>query len=114
MQWGFNFYNSQYSQHPVNPWVSTDGDGFAPAGDTFQVYPGADGQPVESLRLMLAYEAVADLRALKLLESMTSKEFVMGIVEEGIEPITFMDYPRDGEYLLNLRRRVNEEIEKRI
>ena len=114
LQWGYNFYNSQYSTHPVNPWVSTDGDGFAPAGDTFQVYPGADGQAVESLRMMLMDEALQDVRALKKLESLAGREFVMGIVEEGIEPITFSEYPRDGEYLINLRRRVNAEIEKRI
>jgi hypothetical protein len=114
LQWGYNFYNSQYSTHPVNPWITTDGDGFSPAGDTFQVYPGADGKPVESLRMMLADEAISDLRALKLLESLTDKKFVMSIVEDGIAPITFSEYPRDAEYLIGLRRRVNAEIEKRI
>lgn len=114
LQWGYNFYNSQFSTHPINPWITTDGDGFAPAGDTFQVYPGADGQPVESQRMMLADEAVSDLRALKLLESMTDKEYVMNIVEDGIAPITFSEYPSDAEYLISLRERVNAEIEKRL
>ena len=114
LHWAFNFYNSQGSTHPINPWIATDCDGFAPAGDAFQVYPGADGKPVESLRMMLADEAMSDLRALKLLESLTDKAFVMSIVEDGIAPITFKEYPRDADYLIDLRRRVNSEIEKRI
>lgn len=114
LQWGYNFYNSQFSTHPVNPWQDVSADGFVPAGDAFQVYPGADGKPVESLRMMVTWHAIGDLRALKLLESLTSREFVMGLVEDGIRPITFEDYPRDADYLLDLRCRVNAEIEKRI
>ena len=64
--------------------------------------------------MMLADEAMSDLRALKLLESLTDKAFVMSIVEDGIAPITFKEYPRNADYLIDLRRRVNSEIEKRI
>ena len=112
LQWAYNFYNSQGSTHAVNPWLVTDGDGFSPSGDCFQVYPGADGRPVESLRMMAADEAMSDIRALKLLEKLTDKAHVMSIVEDGIAPITFTDYPRDADYLIDMRRRVNAEIER--
>ena len=114
LQWGYNFYNSQGSTHPINPWLVTDGDGFTPAGDAFQVYPGDDGQPVESLRMMVTKEAMDDIGAFRLLESLTSKEHVLSVIEAGIAPITFSEYPRDEGYLLDLRARVNAEIEKRI
>ena len=114
LQWGYNFYNSQGSYHPVDPWLDTDGDGFSPAGDTFQVYPGADGKPVESIRMMVTDEAMYDMRAFRLLESLTDKEFVMSVIEEGIEPVTFTEYPRDADYLPRMRERINAEIEKRL
>ena len=32
------------------------------------------------------------------------------LLEEGIAPITFKEYPREADYLLNLRRRINKLI----
>ena len=110
LQWGFNFYNSQGSTRPIDPWINTDCDGFGPAGDAFQVYPGADGKPVESIRMMLCREAINDLRALRLLESLKGRDYVLSLLEDGINPITFTEYPRDAAWLLNMRERVNTSI----
>lgn len=115
LQWGFNFYHTQYSKDLVNPYFITDADGFAPSGDAFQVYPGRDGNPEESIRIMVTAQALYDLRAFQMLESLTSKEFVMGIIEgELAEPITFFRYPKTDVYLLNVRNRINREIMARI
>lgn len=114
LKWGYNYYNSQGSTRPINPWVNTDCDGFGPAGDAFEVYPGEDGQAVMSQRSMLCAEAMYDLRALRLLESLKGRDFVMALLEDGIKPITFTEYPRDAEWLLNMRERVNAEIEKAL
>ncbi len=114
LQWGFNFYNAQYSDYPVDPYAVTDGDGFSPSGDCFQVYPRADGQPEDSIRLMVTSEAMYDMRAFDLLEQLAGREFVMSLIEEGLsEKITFKRYPTGAEYLLRLRERVNREIMKR-
>lgn len=110
LHWGYNFYNSQGSDYPVDPFLVTDGDGFVPAGDTFQVYPGRDGTPLESLRMMVASQAMDDLRALKLLESLRGREFTLSLLAD----ITFADYPRDAAYLLETREHVNAEIEKAL
>ena len=110
LQWGYNFYNSQYSEYPINPWYITDGDGFSPAGDCYLVYPGADGKPVPSLRSKVFAQAIYDMRALQLLESYIGKDEVMRIVEDGIAPIEFDAYPMDSEYLFSLRRRVNAKL----
>lgn len=114
LQWGYNFYGAQYSDYPVDPFRVTDGDGFAPAGDAFQVYPGKDGRPLESLRMMVTAEAMDDLRALRLLESLRGRDFVMGILEDGVEPITFENYPRSADYILETRERVNRAIGEAI
>ncbi len=115
LHWGFNFYNAQYSDYGIDPYAVTDGDGFSPAGDCFQVYPGADGQPEDSIRLMVTSEALYDMRAFDLLERLAGREFVMALIEEGLsEAITFKRYPTGAEYLLRLRERVNREIMKRL
>ncbi|MDL2317642.1 DUF4091 domain-containing protein [Eubacteriales bacterium OttesenSCG-928-A19] len=111
LQWGYNFYYSQYADYPIDPFGVTDADGFVPAGDPFQVYPGPDGHPLESLRMMVTQQALYDLRACRLLESLTSRAFVMECLEGAlVEPITFSRYPKDDAYLLSTRARINAEI----
>ena len=114
LQWGYNFYNSQYSYAPINPFLCSDGECFAPSGDAYSVYPGLNGEPWPSLRQVVFHEALQDQRALKLCESLYGREYTMKLLEEGIEPITFMSYPKDSEYLLHLRRRVNEAIKAKV
>ena len=114
LQWGYNFYNSMHSLYPVNPFVVTDADGAFPSGDPFVVYPGPDGQPLGSIRLMAAQEAFNDLRALRLLEQLTGRDYVLALIDEGLQQsITFNCFPQNAEYVLALRQRVNEEIARR-
>lgn len=113
LHWGYNFYNTQYSLAHINPYEITDAGGSFPSGDSFLVYPGADGHPEESIRMMVHNEALNDLRACQLLESLTSREHVLDLLEgELSEPITFQCYPKSDMYLLQLRNRINKEIEK--
>lgn len=115
LHWGYNYYNSQYSYYPIDPYGTTDADGFVPGGDAFQVYPGADGEPIESIRIMVFEQCLADMRALRLLESLTSREHVLELVDAGLErELTFSDYPRTDEYLTSLRARVNAEIMEKL
>lgn len=114
LQWGFNFYNCQYSDYPVDPYFTTDADGWVPAGDPFQVYPGGDGKPEESIRLAVTTQALQDLRAFEKLAHLTSHAYVVSLIDgESGTPVSFSAYPRNNEYLLRLRKRVNEEIVKR-
>lgn len=114
LQWGFNFYNSVLSLKRINPYEITDADGAFPAGDPFIVYPGENGEPLESIRYMTVRQALHDLRALQLLESLAGRETVEAIIAEGLEEeLTLTNYPRDNAWLHFLRQRVNEEIEKR-
>lgn len=110
LHWGFNFYNTQGSYGEVNPYLCNDADGFVPAGDTFAVYPGPNGTPLPSLRQIVFHDALQDMRALELCESLYGKEEVLRVIEEGIDPIEFDCYPKNPDYLLRLRRRINEMI----
>ncbi|WP_374992205.1 DUF4091 domain-containing protein [Paenibacillus sp. LHD-38] len=110
LQWGYNFWYSQYSIKAIDPFRVTDCGGSFPSGDAFLVYPGADG-PIESLRMEVFYDALQDLRALQLLETRIGREAVLELLEDGLEqPITFDVYPREAAWLLNKREQVNRMI----
>lgn len=81
LQWGFNFWYSQYSIKPINPYAVTGAGCVFSSGDAYLVYPGQDGNPVPSIRLKVFREALYDLRTMKLLERLTSKEFIMKLTE---------------------------------
>ncbi|MBQ7714596.1 MAG: DUF4091 domain-containing protein [Clostridia bacterium] len=112
LQWGYNFYFTQYSVEPIDPYHCTDGGYFVPAGDAFSVYPAPDGTAYETLHLAAFTEALYDLRAMKLLESLAGYDAVMEILEDGIEPITFDEYPHSDEYILKTREKINRVIGK--
>jgi len=109
LQWGYNFYNSEYSWYPIDPYRCTDSAGAFPSGDPFLVYPGADGKPVGSLRLMLMDEAMSDLCAMYLLEELAGREAVMDCIENG-EKLEIDVYPQSSAWLQNMRLRINRKI----
>lgn len=110
LQWGYNFYNSQFSLYPIDPYRTTDAGGAFPSGDPFVVYPGPEGRPEESLRLMLMDEAMSDYCALTVLEGLAGREKA----EELIGGITFERYPREEAFLLGLRASVNKAIKEAL
>lgn len=115
LQWAFNYYYSQYSDYYINPWNITDADGFAPAGDAFQVYPGKGGIPVESQRLLVFFHAIQDLQALQALEALCGRTKVLELIEEGLDKLpTLTDFPHEPDYLLNLRYKVNAALDKAL
>lgn len=114
LQWGYNFYFTQHSCEPCNPYMCTDGGMWVPAGDTFSVYPAPDGTAYESLHLLGFTAALTDLRAMELAESLCGRDAVMAVIEEGIDPITFDSYPHEQEYILSMRERINKLIADNI
>ena len=107
LQWGFNFYFSQYSKRLIDPFACTDAGGAFPAGDPFMVYPGEYGVPLDSIRHEVFREGLQDLRALKLLESRIGRGAVLALLNEGLEkPLSMTEYPRTDAWLLGVRSRV--------
>lgn len=112
LHWGFNFWYSQYSRYPIDPFCVTDAGYAFPSGDAFLVYPGENG-PIESIRLEVFYEALQDLRSLNLLEEYIGRDAVLSVIEEGLDsPITFSKYPQDAQWILKKREQINKMIIK--
>lgn len=113
LQWGYNFWYSQYSKTEIDPFQVTDADHAFPSGDSFVVYPGENGEPLNSLRLKVFYEALQDLRALRKLESLVGREKALEVAFMGENP-TFKNYPHGSTYILSLRERINSAIKENI
>lgn len=115
LHWGYNFYNAHHSLFPIDPYRCTDAAGAFPSGDSFLVYPGENGKPEESIRLMLMDEAMSDLCAMKCLENLAGRDSVMRCIESSDEEIVeFHNYPRSISYIIEMRKRIHFEIEKYI
>ena len=115
LHWGFNFYHNQRSYDYVDPFGCTDAEYFAPSGDGFLVYPGTDGKAWGSLRLNAMREAVDDIRALQLCEKLCGRKLTEKLIAEDTEEdLTFKAYPRNNDYLINLREKVAKAIENTL
>lgn len=111
LQWGYNFYNNQGSYDAINPFLSVSCDYFGQAGDAFSVWPAQDGTPYESLRIRVFAEALDDLRALRLCESIYGRQYTLDLLEEGLEkPLKFADFPRCEEYILKTREKIDRAV----
>jgi hypothetical protein len=111
LHWGHNFWYSQYSKREINPYKVTDAGNAFPSGDAFVVYPGKNGEPLNSLRHKVFYDGFQDLRALRLLEKLTSREEVLKLIEQDLDiPLSFNCYPTNQKWLLDLREKINEAI----
>lgn len=111
--WALNFYNSQLSKRPINPFFETDADGGFPGGDTFSVYPAKDG-PIPSMRIIVFNEALQDLRALKLLESYIGREETIKLLENITGEITFKNCARNAKTILDIREKIMGKLKEFI
>lgn len=115
LQWGYNFWYSQYSKNEINPFEVTAAGGAFPSGDAFVVYPGENREPLVSLRFKVFRDAIQDLLALKLLESKIGCEKTVAFVENTVgEPLSFTSYEKGIAVMLEKRKKINEAIEKSL
>ena len=111
LQWGYNFYYTQYSKRLLDPFTETDAGGKFPSGDAYVVYPAKDGTALVSLRFKVFYDAIQDYTALYKLESTMKREEIIMMLERGLtKPLSVTDYPHSEEWLLKKRREINELI----
>ena len=111
LHWGYNFYNSQYSIEHINPFAVTDAGGAFQAGDAFLVYPGRDGKPEDSLRMMALNEGFQDYRALVKYEEKVGRAEVIALIERLYGgKLSMENYPTSYKYIEDLRKTINQNF----
>lgn len=115
LHWGYNFYYTQLSKGVIDPFEDSDAGGKFPSGDSYVVYPAADGTAYHSIRLKVFYDALQDMAALKTLSKLAGKDTCMNIIEEnGKYNLSFRNYPHDENWLLSTRESVNKAIKENL
>ncbi len=115
LHWGYNFYNNMHSKDAINPYLDTCAGYTFPAGDAFSVYPAQDGTALESVRILSFYEALQDVRALRLAETLCGRERVIQEIEHIFgEEIRFDRCAKSAKSLLEIREKINEMIAKAV
>lgn len=114
--WGFNFYNAARSVRKIDPFAVTDAGMKFVSGDSFVVYPAPDFKVYNSLRLEVFRHGIDDMRALQLCESLYSRAEVDAVLAEFNDgnPIALREIPKDREFTLKMRKKINGLIEKAI
>ncbi len=113
LHWGYNFYYDRLSQGFFEPRANPCGFNNNPA-TAFMVYPEYSGKINQSTRQKVFGEGLLDIRALQLLEKLTSKENCHKIIEKHFGEMSFHASPSTPEQMLAFREEVNAEIAKNI
>lgn len=114
LQWGYNYYMNQYSRDMIDPYHESTGEGFFPSGDGYSVYPAPDGSAYESIRIVQFYEALQDIRAMELCESLVGHDRVVETMEKIWGEIKFSRCPTESSVMLAIRESVNALIEENL
>lgn len=119
LHFAFNYYFKRLkpggSSEVINPLFMTDAGNAIQAGNGFVVYPGKDGNPIESIRLSVTFDALQDIRAMKVLEGYIGHEEVVKIIEDcAKKEINWNKYPKEAEFILEMREKINEKIGEMI
>lgn len=102
LQWGYNFYYSQYSLKKINPYITSSSEKAFPSGDPFTVYP-INNDVIPSLRALVFKEALEDIQVCAKLESIIGREKVVEMIDaEANMNLTFENYPRNSEFIPKL------------
>ena len=112
LQWGFNFYYKRLARGVINPYITTSaGNGF-PSGDSFSVYPYND-DVIPTLRALVFREAIEDISLCRALEEYIGREKVVELIDsEAGMNVTFSQYPRNNDYILNLTDKMKRMIKE--
>ena len=79
------------------------------------VYPAQDGTPYESMRLPVFFDALQDMRAMKLCEKYYPKAEIVAKIEEIFgKELKFDTCAEDSSVMLGIRECINALIKKAI
>lgn len=110
LHWGFNYYNNQFSDDVINPFTNMTAGYWGIGGDAAVVYPGYNGTPIESIRLLAFRQAFDDIRVMKLCESYYGKERVVQEIEAIAGTVEFDHCVEDSATMQRIRDRLDDLI----
>ena len=101
LHWGYNYWFESQTRNLIDVYAEQDGlkwPGWA-YGDAFQVYPGPDGKPVDSIRWEVFSESLQDYQLLQTLNLSRNNAFFKLV--KG-----FDNFPKSAAWRLKLRKKL--------
>ncbi len=115
LHWGINYYGGGDCGGITLPYVDQSAQNWVSAGDSFTLYPAMVGAPYESIRAVIMQEALQDIRAMQLCESLYSHEEVVGAIENIFgKELHFDTCAQDIETMEKIREKINKMIQERL
>ena len=105
LHWGYNYWFQSQTRKLLDVFADQDGlkwPGWA-YGDTFMVYPGPDGTPIDSIRWEVFSESLQDYQLLQTLEISRNDAIFKKI--KG-----FNDFPKQSSWRTKLRKKLFEGV----
>lgn len=115
LHWGINYYGGGDCGGFTLPYVDQSAQNWVSAGDSFTLYPAMNGTAYESIRAVIMQEALQDIRAMQLCESLYSKKEVVDAIEKAFgKELHFDTCAQDIDTMEKIRATINEMIRAKI
>ncbi len=100
LHWGYNYWNRCQKNDMIDPYFVSDAGNWPgwPYGDTFLVYPGANG-PVDSIRWEVFADSLQDYALLQATGTPRNGPLLKDIQ-------SFEDFPKNEQWIQNSRRKL--------
>ncbi|MGZ4973476.1 MAG: DUF4091 domain-containing protein [Limisphaerales bacterium] len=92
LHWGFNYWHKLEREEITDPFCDTTGGGVVPAGDPFEIYPGKDGAPIDSIRWEVFAESLQDYAILQT-AGVTPNDPMLADIK------SYKDFPKTQEWI---------------
>ena len=109
LHWGYNYYYDRLSQGLYDPKFNPCGYNNNP-GTAYSVYPGRNGEAIQSIHQKSFHEALVDMRALALMEKRCGRQACEALIEKHFGKVDFYTAPASPEQFLSFRQAVNDAI----
>ena len=115
LHWGINYYGGGDCGGFTLPYVDQSAQNWVSAGDSFTLYPAMNGTAYESIRAVIMQEALQDIRAMQLCESLYSHAEVVAAIEQVFgKELHFDTCAQDIDTMEAIREKINAMIKARI
>ena len=113
LHWAYNYYYDIMSNGLYDPKLNPEGFGNVP-GSAYFVYPAHNGTAFQSIRQKVFYEAINDMRALKLFEELFGREETDKLIEKHFGKVMFRTEAKSPEKIIDFRNELNNIINQKI
>ena len=114
LHWGYNFYYDMLSFGLFDPKIEPCHYCGASPGTSYFVYPATNGECIQSIRQKIFYDAINDIRALRLLERFIGRKATLEFIGQHFGKVDFHTLADSEQKFIEFREDLNKKIKNSI